>query len=207
MAENLLSVQIPKAVENLQLPDPTLLSYYQDLEKRIFWLDEEVSDYTLDLIKYIIKWNQEDDDIEPEKRKPIKIFFFSPGGDLEVNNALIDAIQLSVTPIWGINVGRCYSAAAYIFLSCHKRFTLPRAQFLLHQGSGTFSGTYQEILPQVMAYQQQVDQLAAFVASHTKYSEEEIAENIVSDWYIQVNEGLEKGIYHETIIDMSIFFN
>ena len=58
-----------------------------------------------------------------------------------------------------------------------------------------------------MAYQQQVDQLAAFVASHTKYSEEEIAENIVSDWYIQVNEGLEKGIYHETIIDMSIFFN
>ena len=34
------------------------------MEKRIFWLDEEVSDYTLDLIKYIIKWNEEDDDID-----------------------------------------------------------------------------------------------------------------------------------------------
>ena len=207
MADNLLNISIPKAVENLQLPDPTLLFYYQNLEKRIFWLDEEVSDYTLDLIKYIIKWNEEDDNIDPEKRKPIKIFFFSPGGDLEVNNALIDTIQLSTTPIWGINVGKCYSAAAYIFLSCHKRFTMPRAQLLLHQGSGTFSGTYQEILPQVMAYQQQIDDLATFVAGRTEYTEEEIAENITSDWYISVEEGLKKGVYHELIIDMMIFFN
>lgn len=206
MTDNLLNITIPKSVENLQLPDPTLLFYYQNLEKRIFWLDEEVSDYTLDLIKYIIKWNEEDDKLIPEERQPIKIFFFSPGGDLEVNNSLIDTIQLSLTPIWGINMGKSYSAAAYIFLACHKRFTLPRAQLLLHQGSGTFSGTYQELLPQVMAYQQQIEDLATFVASRTKYSEDEIAENITSDWYISVDEGLEKGIYHEVIEDMSIFF-
>ncbi len=206
MTDNLLNITIPKMVENLQLPDPTLLFYYQNLEKRIFWLDEEVSDYTLDLIKYIIKWNEEDDKLIPEERQPIKIFFFSPGGDLEVNNSLIDTIQLSLTPIWGINMGKSYSAAAYIFLACHKRFTLPRAQLLLHQGSGTFSGTYQELLPQVMAYQQQIEDLATFVASRTKYSEDEIAENITSDWYISVDEGLEKGVYHEVIEDMSIFF-
>ena len=206
MSENMINVQIPKSVENLQLPDPTLLFYYQNLDNRIFWLDEEVTDYTLDLIKYIIQWNKEDDQIEPELRKPIKIFFFSPGGDLEVNNALIDTIQLSVTPVWGINVGKSYSAAAYIFLACHKRFTLPRAQLLLHQGSGTFSGTYQELLPQVMAYQQQIEDLATFVAGRTQYSEEEIAENITSDWYIPVEEGLEKGVYHEVITDMSVFF-
>lgn len=206
MTDNLLNITIPKTVENLQLPDPTLLFYYQNLEKRIFWLDEEVSDYTLDLIKYIIKWNEEDDKLTPEERQPIKIFFFSPGGDLEVNNSLIDTIQLSLTPVWGINMGKSYSAAAYIFLACHKRFTLPRAQLLLHQGSGTFSGTYQELLPQVMAYQQQIEDLATFVASRTKYSEDEIAENITSDWYISVDEGLEKGVYHEVIEDMSIFF-
>lgn len=207
MSENLVNIQIPKAIENLQLPDPTLLCYYKNLEKRIFWLDEEVNDYSLELIRYIIKWNEEDDKIEPERRKPIKIFFFSPGGDLEVNNALIDTIQLSVTPIWGINIGRSYSAAAYIFLSCHKRFTLPRAQLLLHQGSGTFSGTYQELLPQVMAYQQQIEALATFVASRTKYTDDEIAENITSDWYISVEEGLQKGVYDDVINDMSIFFN
>lgn len=204
MSESMVSIAIPQALENTKLPDPTLLYYYQNLEKRIFWLDDEVSDYTLELIKYIIKWNEEDKDLPIEARKPIKIFFFSPGGDLEVNNALIDTIALSKTPIWGFNIGRSYSAAAYIFLACHKRFTLPRAQLLLHQGSGAFQGTYQEILPQVLAYQAQVEKLAVFVASRTKYSEEEIAENITSDWYISVEEGIEKGIYDAVIEDMSV---
>lgn len=200
-------INIPKLAENIQLPDPELLSFYKNLEKRIFWLDEEVNEYSLELIKYIIKWNEEDKDIEPEARKPIKIFFFSPGGDLEVNNALIDTIQLSLTPVWGINIGRSYSAAAYIFLACHRRYVLPRAQLLLHQGSGTFSGTYQEILPQVMAYQAQIEALAHFVASRTIYTEEEIEENITSDWYITVQEGLEKGVYDEKVNDMTLFFN
>lgn len=200
-------INIPKDIENLQLPDPTLLFFYNNLKKRIFWLDEEINEYSLDLIKYIIRWNEEDNGIDPKDRKPIKIFFFSPGGDLEVNNALIDTIQLSKTPIWGFNIGKSYSAAAYIFLSCHKRFTMPRAQLLLHQGSGAFSGTYQEILPQVMAYQVQITGLAEFVASKTSYTQEEIEENITSDWYITVPEGLEKGVYHECIEDMSLFFN
>ena len=206
MSENLVNIAIPREVENLQLPDPTLLFFYQNLEKRIFWLDEEVSDYTLDLIKYIIKWNEEDDALEPEQRQPIKIFFFSPGGDLDVNNALIDTIQLSVTPVWGINMGRSYSAAAYIFLSCHKRYTLPSAQLLLHQGSGAFQGTYQEIFPQVLTYQGQVENLATFVSSRTKYTEDEVAENITSDWYISVQEGLEKGVYDEVVNDISLLF-
>ena len=58
MADNLLNISIPKQVENLQLPDPTLLFYYQNLEKRIFWLDEEVSDYTVDVslgLKQLLK--------------------------------------------------------------------------------------------------------------------------------------------------------
>ena len=58
-----------------------------------------------------------------------------------------------------------------------------------------------------MAYQQQIDDLATFVAGRTEYTEEEIAENITSDWYIPVEEGLKKGVYHELIIDMMIFFN
>lgn len=196
-------VEIPKAVENLQLPDPGLLQYYQDLENRIIWLDTEVCEDCLYLIRYILKWNQEDKDLPVESRKPIRLLFFSPGGDLEVNNALIDTITLSKTPVWGINIGRSYSAAAYILLSCHKRYCLPRAQLLLHQGSGAFSGTYAEILPQVMAYQEQVEKLAGFVEEKTSYTKEEIEENIVSDWYITAEEGLEKGVYQGIISDIS----
>ena len=83
-------VEIPKAVENMQLPDPGLLQYYQDLENRIVWLDTEVCVDCLYLIRYILKWNQEDKDLPIESRQPIRLLFFSPGGDLDVNNALVD---------------------------------------------------------------------------------------------------------------------
>lgn len=199
METKLLDILLPEAVENLQLPDPKLVVYYQNLENRIIWLDQEVDEDCLDIIRNILRWNQEDKGVPAEQRKPIRLFFFSPGGDLEVNNALIDTITLSETPIWGINVGRCYSSAAYIFLACHKRYCLANAQFLLHQGSGAFSGTYQEILPQVMAYQEQIEKLALFVAEHSNYELEEIAENITSDWYITVEEGLEHNIYNAKV--------
>lgn len=147
METKLLDILLPDGIENLQLPDPSLTLYYQNLDKRIIWLDAEVDETCLDIIRNILRWNQEDKGKPTAERTPIRLFFFSPGGDLEVNNALIDTITLSETPIWGINVGRCYSSAAYIFLACHKRLCLANAQLLLHQGSGAFSGTYQEILP------------------------------------------------------------
>lgn len=197
------TVTIPQSVDNLMLPDPCLKLFYEDLEQRLIWLDTDVDEGCLDLIRYILQWNQADKGKTISERIPIKILFFSPGGDLDINNALIDTITLSTTPVYGINIGRCFSSAAYIFLSCHKRFCLPSAQFLLHQGSGTFSGTYQEILPQVMEYQEQIGKLADFVAKRTNYTEDEITANITSDWYIDVQEGLEKGIYTEELNNLN----
>ena len=195
MDTKLMEFLLPTGLENLQLADPSLALFYNNLEQRIIWLEQEVDEACLDIIRNILRWNQEDKDIMPKDRKPIRLFFFSPGGDLEVNNALIDTITLSKTPVWGINVGRCYSAAAFIFLACHERYCLASSQFLLHQGSGAFSGTYQEILPQVMAYQEQIEKLAEFVAERSTYDMDEIAANITSDWYITADEGLEHGIY------------
>ena len=122
MALENVNVIIPRGLENLQLPDSDLLNYYIDLDKRQFWVDSEIDNYSLELVKYILRWNEEDKMLPPEQRKPIRIFFFSPGGDLDVNYALIDTISMSKTPIIGINVGQCASAAAFIYLSCHKRY-------------------------------------------------------------------------------------
>ena len=199
-----LEVMIPSNLENLQLPSPELLSYYKNLEERIIWLDDEVNEFTLEIAKKIIDWNREDKGKKVEKRKPIKIFFFSPGGALDVNNTLIDVISLSETPIWGINMGRCCSAAAYIYLSCHKRFMLPKSYFLYHQGSGAFSGTYGEVCAQMADYQASIEELMAFMLEHTKYTEDELAEKIVGEWYIYPNEAIEKGVCDEIVKDMSI---
>ena len=198
------NIIIPKAIENVQLPDPELRNFYVDLEHRTFWLDEEVTPYLLELIKYIVRWNAEDAATPIEERQPIRIYFFSPGGDLDINYALIDTIKMSKTPIIGINIGQCASAAAYIFLSCHKRYMLPHAYFILHQGSGTLSGTFEQICAQMEDYQQQVEELSAFVLEHTTYSEE--AEKIVGEWYIRKDEALENGVVHGVVNDVSMLF-
>lgn len=194
-----LGIIIPKGVENLQLPDDSLLNFYEGLEERVFWINDEINIYSLNLIHYIIKWNREDKDLPIEQRKPIKLFFFSPGGDIDTNYAIIDTIKLSKTPIIGVNIGQCASAAAFIFLSCHQRYMLSHSYFLFHQGSGQLTGSFGEIYAQMEDYQAQVEELANFMATHTKYTAEEIAKKIVGEWYIRKDEAIEKGVCQKVI--------
>lgn len=201
-----IMLEIPKDVSNLQLPDPELLTYYKNIEDRVLWVDSEINEYSLEYARLIIQWNKEDKKKKPKNRKPIKLLFFSPGGDLDVNNTLIDTIRLSETPVWGINAGRCASAAAFIFLSCHKRFMLPSGYFLFHQGSGAFSGTFQEVYAQMQDYQIAVNRLSEFMLTYTDYTKEEIEENISGEWFVRDAEALQKKVVDAIVDDISILY-
>jgi ATP-dependent protease ClpP protease subunit len=114
---------------------------------------------------------------------------------------------MSKTPIYGLALGVVASGASIIYLSCHKKFALPNSCFLLHKGSCSgVSGTYDEIVAFARDYEIQIETLMKFYIQKTKYTQEEIAENIQTDWYIRIDEALEKGIVDEIIKDISIFF-
>ena len=55
---------------------------------------------------------------------------------------------------------------------------LPHAYFIFHQGSGTISGTFEQICAQMEDYQNQVEELSGFMLEHTDYSEEEVANKL-----------------------------
>ena len=194
--------QLLSAGANLQLADPSLVNFYLDLEHRIYWLNDEITDYTFDLVQYITRWNREDKDIPIQERKPIRIFIFSPGGDLETYRSVADVIQLSKTPVIGINMGIAYSAAAMIFLSCHTRLMLPSASVLFHKGSSQMAGGFNEVYAAMIEYQKQVEELSGIIEKNTTYSLEEIEENMSSDWYIRSTEALERGVCHKIIDDI-----
>ena len=196
-------VSIPERA-NATIPDPSLLWYYEDLEDRVYQLVGEVDEGLLDFSRHVIRWNREDQDKPVEERKPIKLFFFSPGGSLDINYSVIDIIRLSKTPIIGINMGVCCSAAAYIYLACHKRYMLPHSYFVFHQGSSQMSGTYGEVVAIMTDYQNQVAELSSFMEERTTYSIEEITDNIVTEWYVREEEALEKGVCHEVIEDIEV---
>lgn len=192
---------------NWQLADPSLVNFYSDLENRTYWLSDEINNYTFDLVQYIIRWNREDKDIPVDQRKPIRIIIDCPGGQLSVSETVSSIIKMSKTPIYGIALGCVASGASVIYLSCHKKFALPNSVFVLHKGSCSgVSGTYDEIVAFARDYEKQMETLINFYIDNTNYTEEEIEENIQTDWYIRTEEALEKGIVDELITDINLFY-
>lgn len=198
-----LAITIPKDIENLMLPDPELLSYYKNLDDRVIWLDTEVDYSVIELERMILKWNREDKGIQIGERKPIKMFIFSPGGDLDINNSFISLIKLSKTPVWSINVGVAASAAAYISMACHRRLALPGSQYLLHQGSAdNISGTFEQVVSCVSDYQTKIEDLFKYIIANSNITEEVLEENFGGEWYISAEEAVELGICDKVITDL-----
>lgn len=200
---NQIEISIPKNVENLVLPDPSLITFYKNINERILWLDAEVDDYYLEFLRYILSWNQEDKGVPVESRKPIKLLIHSYGGDLDINNSLIDVIKMSSTPIYGYNMGVACSAACFIFMACHKRFTMPSAYFLIHKGSSqNIGGTFDQVISNIQEYQRKIDALAVYILANTKIDEETFEENIASEWFISAEQSVEYGISDSIITNI-----
>lgn len=200
--ENII-VPIPENVENMQLPSPELVTFYKNCENRIIWLDDEVADYCLEYGRMIINWNLEDKGKPIDERRPIRIMIMSPGGSLEINNALIDIIKMSKTPVYGYNIGMAASAACFIFMSCHKRFAMPQSTFLLHKGSSQMGGTYDQVAAEMDEYERQIGELAVFIMDNSKISEETLAKYLGGEWYVTAKKAYEEyGFVDEIITDI-----
>ena len=191
---------------NLSLADPSLVNFYEDIKNRIYWLTGEIGEETLDLVQYIARWNREDKGIAPENRQPIRIIIDCGGGSLSVSETLSNIIKMSKTPVYSIALGFVASGASVVHLSCHKKYALPNTVFVLHKGScNGVSGTYDEIVSFARDYEKQIEMLMDFYIENTKYTEEEIEENIQTDWYIRMDEAQEKGLVDDMITDIDIF--
>lgn len=197
------NLQIEGPAATMQLPDPDLAQYWEDLKNRIIWVNDEITDEYLDFVSKFIYWNRQDKGIPPKKRKPIRIFFSSPGGSLDVQDTLVSMIKLSKTPVYGYALGMVASAASLIFLSCHKRFALPNAYFILHRGScQNISGDYANVQNAMEDYRRQVEKLEKFYIENTKIPEEVIKEKLNSDWYVRGEKTIEYGLVDEWVTDI-----
>lgn len=191
--ENLV-VAIPQNAANLQLPDPTLLDYYRDEEQRIFWVDGEIDESLLDLVKMIMRCNKEDKDLPVEQRKPVRVFIDSPGGDVQALFTTIKAIEISKTPVYTINYCGAYSAAAILLTAGHKRFALPGTSAMFHRGSCYYGGE-QSVVESTKKYFDTLDKkLDEFLFSHTNIDQKIYKRKASSDLYMDENECLKNNV-------------
>lgn len=67
----------------------------ENLEHRTLIFNDEVNDALIEnYMLYILKWNREDKDIDPSKRKKITIVLNSPGGDCMIGfGGMVNCIE------------------------------------------------------------------------------------------------------------------
>ena len=156
-------------------------------------IDASIGDSVNSYIQFFNRIDQEGK-IDVNKRTHIKIYIDSNGGNLEACFTIIDAITMSKTPVWTINIGKAYSAGFFIFITGHKRFAYPNSSFLFHEGS---TGIYQDankFKNYADFYKQQLEQLRAITLEHTQIEPEEYDKHVKDDWWFDVNEALKYGV-------------
>ena len=94
-------------------------------------IDESVID---DAVYHILRYNRLDKGIPIDQRQPIILYINSRGGFVPEGFCLIDAIQLSKTPVYTVNLAFAASMGFLIFIAGHKRYSLPHSEFLMHDG-------------------------------------------------------------------------
>lgn len=200
---DMISLEIPKELENLQLPNPTLLDHYKDAESRTFWLEGEVCFETLELVKTIMRINHEDTkyQIPAEERMPIKIFIDTPGGHTQVMRSLIGAIKISKTPVYTIVYCSAMSAGSYILAAGHKRFAFPNSVILVHSGNLGYQGTVEQVESAKKFYDKLDKNDNDAFLSYTNVVAKDLKKKGAVDWYMTAEEALKYGIIDRIIED------
>lgn len=201
-----LLVGVPEVIANMQLPDPDLRDYYRNESDRIYWLDSKIDDSTLHFVKMIMHYNREDKGKETWERTPIKLMINSGGGDVQVMLTVIKTMKISKTPIYTICFSSAMSAAAEILAAGHKRYALPGTCVMVHSGSCSYGGT----MEQAESCKKYVDSLTKKATdefcANTKIDAKTLKKKGASDWYMDENEALERGVIDEIITDLDEIF-
>ena len=191
---------IPEYYSNLALPDPVLVEHYVSEQNRVYWLDSQIDDSTLSLVKFILKCNQEDADKPIEERKRILIMIDSPGGSVEVLASIIGAIKISKTPVYTCCYCTAYSAAADLLACGHKRFALPMTSIMFHAGSASYQGSQNDIDKAKKFFDAMGKRITTEVNSRTNFDAKFLRKLKTDDMYMNEEEALVLGVI-DSVVD------
>lgn len=186
--------------KKIGINDVTL--YYDDLFQndddlaRHVYVNCIVDSDIIDTAVYkILRYNTLDREIPVEERKPIIVYINSPGGSVVDGFALVDAIECSETPVYTVNLGACMSMGLFIYMAGHKRYAMPRSQFLLHEGFISDGDSVSKVKDYIDFKTSQFEaEVRDFVLKHSKITDKKYKANARKEWYFLPDEGKELGI-------------
>lgn len=167
-----------------------------DLDERRLFINCGIDECIIDSIVYhILRYNRLDKGLKPEERKPIILYINSPGGSVCDGYGLIDVIQSSVTPVYTVNQALCASMGFLIFLAGHKRYSMLRSQFLMHDGSTAGWDSTAKMKDRMDFETNQLERMTKeYIMSRTTIDDDLYDAKYRVEWYMLPYEAKEHGI-------------
>ena len=181
------------------------MSIFEELQREyladraIVFNNEVTDDMVEDVIMWILRWNKEDKDLPVDKRKKIKFYISSVGGDSFVARNVVDVILASKTPIIGIGLSLVASAAYHLYLACHERVAFKNTIFLQHDGSISISNSSKKAQDTFEFIKSFDEMTKEFVLERTKMTEEFYDGIFDSEYYMIADKAKELGIVEKII--------
>lgn len=188
---------IPTVVEQSARGDRAFDIFSMLLKERIVFLGQPVDDQIANLlIAEILHLEAED----PER--DISLYINSPGGLAYAGMAIYDTIQHVRPDVSTICVGMGMSAAAMILCggAAGKRYALPSAKIMIHQGSAGAQGAPRDMeihLKEVLATTRRMVEI---IAHHTGQPTERVEQDVDRDYFLTPEEALEYGLIDEILV-------
>ncbi|MDA8295555.1 MAG: ATP-dependent Clp protease proteolytic subunit [Actinomycetota bacterium] len=167
------------------------------MKERIVFLGQEIDDQVANLLVAEILYLAAD---EPDR--DIALYINSPGGMSYAGMAIYDVIQHVSCDVSTICVGMGMSAAAMVLCagSPGKRYALPNAKIMIHQGSAGTRGAPRDMEIHLREVLATTRRMAEIIALHTGQPLDKVERDIDRDYYLTAEEAKAYGSIDEIIL-------
>jgi ATP-dependent Clp protease protease subunit len=166
------------------------------LDARIIMLSDEVSDDSADrVIAELLALSADD----PES--DICLFVNSPGGSVLAGLAVYDVMQLIPNDVVTVASGLAASMGQVLLCAgaAGKRFALPNAQVLMHEGSAGIGGSASDVAIQAANLVATLDRMRSIIAHHTGRPIGLVVDDVGRDRWFDAEEAKEYGFVDHVV--------
>ncbi len=188
---------VPVVVESDGRFERSFDIYSRLLRERIVFLGTEVEDEIANLIAAQLLFLEAED---PDK--DIELYVNSPGGSAYAGLAIYDTVQHVRPDVRTICIGMAMSAAAVVLCggAPGKRFCLPNAKVMIHQGSAGARGTPSDVQIAAREILEMRQRMAEIIARHSGRQVEQVLVDIDRDRFMTPAEAVDYGIVDEILV-------
>ena len=169
------------------------------LQQRIVVLGQEVDDVVANrLCAALLLLSAED------PHRDISLYINSPGGSVSAGLAIYDTMRMIPNDVSTLAMGLAASMGQFLLSAGTpgKRYALPHARVLLHQGSAGLGGTAIDIEIQAENLEHTKNVVIGLIAEHTGQEFDKVERDALRDRWFTAEQALEYGFVDHIVTDV-----